>query len=222
MKRRGKVIERVKDVTNTSPIAEGTDGMSPADFLEELFKEKMSTEIAKKRGTPTKFKNEFYRQAYYLARLGARDSDIADFFAVHLDTVEDWKATNPDFREAWLEGHMLFGMKIGETLGQRCLGYNFNEMEISQHIDRQGNIQTLKRVVTKHIPPDVNAIIFYLKNRFRESWSDTNRTEIEAHVQVDISKKLEASIKLLTPEEQALVKSIAIKNIALDHGISGN
>jgi hypothetical protein len=145
---------------------------------------------------------------------------MAAFFGVQGITVDKWKERNPDFREAYTEGHWMFGMKVGETLGQRALGYDYTEVEFSQHVDRQGNIRNLKKTTHKHMAPDTVAIIFYLKNRFRESWADVNKMEVESRLAIDITKKLD--MVSLTDAERQMIKSIAIKNISPIHGVSDN
>jgi len=216
-------IPKEKDIIDRFPLVKGSDGIDNPDFLDKLKKgvfDKEDLPYPERGGPRIKFKNDFTRQVYYLARMGARICDIAEFFNVSHICVDKWKQQNVDFREAYLEGHWLFGMKVGETLGQRALGYSYTEIEKSQHVDRQGEIRDLVKTTTKHMPPDVTAIIFYLKNRFRDSWMDVHRAEIDARIDVDISKKLD--MEVLTDDEKAMIKSIAIKNISSVHGVSDN
>jgi hypothetical protein len=217
------MLKRTKDVTNPFPLAENQDDLNNPAFLAKVENGyfKQPNLIHPVHGGPSfKFKNDFMRQVYYLARLGARLDDIAEFFGVNPRTVDLWKAKNADFNEAWHEGHWVFGMKVGETLGQKALGYNYTETEYSQHVDREGNIRDLKKVTHKHMPPSDVAIIFYLKNRHRDLWMDVNRTEIDTRMQVDIVKKLDMTS--LNEDERKMIKSIAIKNISTTHGIANN
>lgn len=213
-----------KDVTNRVPLAEGSGDMHRPSFLDKLksgfFEGREDLPHPKRGGAHILFKNDFMRQVYYLARLGARDSDIAEFFGVSNRTIDLWKSTNHEYKEAWQEGHWMFGMKVGETLGQRALGYDYTEVEHSQHVDRQGNIRDLVKTSHKHMAPDTVAIIFYLKNRFRDTWADVNKTEIDARMNVDITKRLE--MVNLTEEERKMIKSIAIKSISPIHGVTNN
>jgi hypothetical protein len=220
-----KLSRKPKDITNARPLVDETEGLDNPRFMEDLEEGKFlkpDTKFKNRFGQPVKWRNDFMRQVYYLARLGARDVDIAEFFGVNDATVDEWKRENADFREAWTEGHWMFGMKVGETLGNRALGYDYKETEYSQHVDRNGEIHDLVKVTHKHMAPDTVAIIFFLKNRFRDSWADVNRTEVEARVQVDVAKKLQDNLEHLTPEERSLVKSIAVKNISTIQGVSNN
>lgn len=212
-----------RNITNPQPLVDKGNNMDNPSFLKKLESGVFDHEIERepgKGGPPLKFRNDFMRQVYYLARLGARDVDIAAFFGVQVITVDKWKQFNKDFHEAYSEGHWMFGMKVGETLGHRALGYDYVEVEHSQHVDRQGNIRNLKKVTHKHMAPDTVAIIFYLKNRFRDSWADVNKTEIDTRLNIDITKKLDMTT--LTEEERTMIKSIAIKNISTLHGVTNN
>jgi hypothetical protein len=176
--------------------------------------------LVKRGNFELKFRNDFMRQVYYLAKLGARDVDIAQFFGITISTLDSWKVKNLDFIEALKEGKWMFGFRVSETLGNRALGYDYEEVEYSQHVDRFGDIRDLKKVTQKHMAPDVTAIIFFLKNRHRDLWADVNKTEVDARYQVELSKKLDLTV--LSEEERKMVKSIAIKNISTIHGVSGN
>jgi hypothetical protein len=165
-----------------------------------------------------KFRNDFSRQVYYLTRLGARMSDVAEFFGVMPATVHAWGESNEDFQRAVREGSTMFGMKVAETLGQRALGYDYTETETAEHMDRNGHIRTLTKVTHKHMPPDVTAIIFYLKNRHRDQWADVNRVEVDTHMTVDVVERMDLTV--LTAAEREMVKSIAIKSISAEHGIT--
>jgi hypothetical protein len=167
-----------------------------------------------------KFRNDFMRQVYYLAKLGARDCDIAEFFGVDASTVDDWKVRNQDFLEAMQEGKWLFGFRVSETLGNRALGYDYEEVEYSQHVDRFGIVRDLVKTTKKHMAPDVTAIIFFLKNRHRELWADVNKTEVDAKYQVEFAKTL--NLKVFTEDELKMMKGIVVKSISLEHGVSGN
>lgn len=175
----------------------------------------------KKAGRIGYYKDDFLRQVYQLAKLGARDQDIADFFNVNVTTIDYWKKNKPDFMQAMKEGKTIFDIEIVETLGRRALGYEYTETEISQHVDKFGNIRDLKKVSHKKMAPDVTAIIFWLKNRQRQFWADVNKTEISATVNLNETQTLNIESKL-TETEKELIRSIAIKKISALHGVSHN
>ena len=54
--------------------------------------------MAKTIGRPSKYKEEYCEQAEKLARLGATDKEMADFFGVTEQTLNNWK-TDKDGNE---------------------------------------------------------------------------------------------------------------------------
>jgi transposase len=57
-----------------------------------------------KMKTATKWKDEFYHQAYRLAREGMTDEKIARHFRVNIITLDKWKVTRPALKKAMDEG----------------------------------------------------------------------------------------------------------------------
>ena len=214
-------MERTRNFVNNKPLVdEDSDDLDYKKFKEHEesgdFNEK-DIASTKTGFIVKKFKNDFCRQVYYLAKFGARDVDIADFFNVHIDTVIRWKEENLDFKESWKEGKFIIGMKIVDTLVQRALGYDYQETQVDQRLNRHGDIVTTKSLINKHMPPDVGAICFYLKNRFKEDWND--RIDVNNTYNVnDESKKVD--ITLYNDEERKILKGILVKSIAQQNGVS--
>jgi hypothetical protein len=214
-KKKAKEPHRPEAVTNREPLVQGAPADHPhfvaalkggAFEAEDLVNGRM------------KFKNDFSRQVYYLMRLGARQQDVAEFFGVSTSTVAIWAERNEDFKQAAREGAIMFGMKVAETLGQRALGYDYTETEMAEHLDKYGRVHKLMKVTNRHMPPDVTAIIFYLKNRHRDAWADVNRVEVDASVEITQTLNMER----LTEAEREMVRSIAIKNVSTLHGVTNN
>jgi len=208
-----------REVVNTTPLsAETKDQHCPA-FLEDVKEGKF-----KKDDKSTidgefvgKFRNDFMRQVYYLARLGANDDHIAEFFGIHPRTVDSWRSNNPDFMEAYLQGKWMFGLKIVEALGNRALGYEYVETEEGTALNKKGEVVTVSKKITKHMPADVTAGMFILKNRFRDMWSDTTKHEIETK-SISIIQNLD--LTELSIEEQRLLKNVVIRNVKQIQGVS--
>ena len=55
-------------------------------------------------GRPTNYKKEYDEQAYKLCLLGATDKEMADFFNVKEQTINNWKKNHPSFFESIKRG----------------------------------------------------------------------------------------------------------------------
>lgn len=137
-------------------------------------KKKVAKSAAKKRvtkktaGQPTRYKKEYCEQAYKLCLLlAATDAELADFFEVKEQTINNWKKAHPEFFESLTAGKEKADANVGQRLYERAMGYSHPEEKI---FNNKGEI--LRAETTKHYPPDTAAAIFWLKNRQRDRWRD--------------------------------------------------
>jgi len=66
---------------------------------------------------------------------------------------------------------------VEQALLRRALGFQQQEIHSEDLVDRKtGEVleSAKRRIVTKEIPPDVRALLFWLKNRKPERWKDRN------------------------------------------------
>ena len=67
-------------------------------------------------------------------------------------------------------------IEVENALLKRALGYEYIEERVESGKD--GNKKFIKTVqVTKHVPPDTTALIFWLKNRRPKNWRDKQQLE---------------------------------------------
>ena len=125
-------------------------------------------------GAPTKYREEYAEQAYKLCLLGAKDKDLAGFFGISEQTLNNWKAAHPKFMESLKEGKDYADANVAKSLYRRAKGYEHEAVKIvadaktgSEHIVHY----------TERYPPDTTACIFWLKNRQREHWRDKQQHE---------------------------------------------
>jgi hypothetical protein len=130
-------------------------------------KGKKSAEKKNERGRPTKYKKEYSVQVEKLCKLGATDKEIADFFEVTEQTINNWKTDHSDFFESIKKGKLLADAEVAEKLFQRATGYSHPDVHISSY---EGSITVTD--ITKHYPPDPTSGIFWLKNRQPAKWRD--------------------------------------------------
>ena len=148
--------------------------------------------MANKDGRPTKYKDEYSGKAYKLCLLGATDAELADFFEVNEDTINEWKKVHPEFSESLKKGKKIADAEIASKLYHRAKGYEHPELVTATF---QGVI-TDTMIVTKHYPPDTTAAIFWLKNRQKDKWRD--KQEI---VSENVNTNTNYNIQNMTLEE---------------------
>jgi len=130
----------------------------------------MSEEVPAPLGRPTIYNGEETdKQAEKLCRLGATDADLADFFEVKEQTINNWKLANPSFFESVKRTKQELDDTVVRSLFHRARGYSHREDKI---FCQNGETTTVETV--KHYPPETAACIFWLKNRQKADWRDKN------------------------------------------------
>lgn len=125
-----------------------------------------------------KYCPEFAEQAYKLCRLGATDWDIAEFFEVNTTTIWRWQARYPEFHEALKRAKDAADDRVERSLYSRATGYTFDSVKV-MNVDGE----VVKVPIIEHVPPEVTACIFWLKNRRPAEWRDkTDHDHNHSHV----------------------------------------
>lgn len=119
-----------------------------------------------------KWKDEYTRIAEGAAKLGATEREIAEMFGVSEVTLNAWKRDKPEFLAALKLGKEGPDDRVERSLYNRAVGYSFESVKVFQF---QGAI--VEAPVVEHVPPDVTAGIFWLKNRRPELWRDVKAIE---------------------------------------------
>ena len=125
-------------------------------------------------------------QVEELCRSGSTDKDLALFFKVSINTIDNWKKRHPDFFLALLKGKQEADANVAEALYRNAIGCDYYEnqpVKLKQKIfDDTGKvIRTEEHVqvvpLKKHSKPDTTAQIFHLKNRRPNLWRDANQVD---------------------------------------------
>jgi hypothetical protein len=131
-------------------------------------------EVARARvGRPPSYKPEYVKMAKHVAKLGATDADLAKIFGVSDATVDNWKTQHPDFLGSLKAGKAEADDRVVQCLYQRAVGYSFNSEKI--FCNKDGEVTRVP--IVEHVPPDVTACIFWLKNRDLAHWRDAWQLE---------------------------------------------
>lgn len=143
-------------------------------------------------------------RAYELCLIGLRDADLAVAFGVSIYSIDKWKQVHPAFKDALKRGKNEADAKVAEALFHKAVGYSHKAVDIRVI---EGDI--VKVPYTKTYPPDTTACIFWLKNRQREYWADTKRSELSGKVNVEHTMRKQIDLSDFSSEELALANKLA-------------
>ena len=129
------------------------------------------------RGINSKYQPDYARQARVAcAEGGFSDVKLAKLFNVCKATITNWKKENPDFLASVKEGKEIFDTEnVEKSLLKRALGYRFNETV--KELDPITTKMVTTKVTRKDVAGDVKAQTFWLRNRNRERWPDTQKLD---------------------------------------------
>ena len=113
--------------------------------------------------------------------MGATDAEIARFFDVSVPTLSSWAAIHEDFGAALQKGGAVADERVERSLYHRAIGYSYDSEKIIYDPQR-GEVIWVPIVV--HVPPDVKAQIFWLKNRDPKNWRDRRGVEMDGRMTV--------------------------------------
>ena len=140
-------------------------------------------------GRPTKYKTEYCKHAAKLCKLGATDADLAEFFEVNEDTINEWKKVHPSFSESLKEAKEHFDdSKVEASLARRAQGF----MRVKEVFNPEG----VKELIQEEVPPDTTACIFWLKNRRSAKWKDKQELEHSGEL------KLAPALEIIDPKKK--------------------
>jgi hypothetical protein len=118
-------------------------------------------------GGPNDCKSDYGDLARKFCLLGATDEDLARLFDVTVDTINDWIATVPAFAAGVRSGRAEADATAADRFFARVIGYSHPAVKIFQ-----SGGKALVVPYTEHYPPDVQAGMFWLRNRWRQNWRD--------------------------------------------------
>jgi hypothetical protein len=129
------------------------------------------------------------------ARDGLTDDQIAANIGVSRGTLYAWYNRFADILNAVKKGKEPVDVQVENALLKRALGYDYEEITTETEEFANGNTRTHVRRVTKHVPGDTTAQIFWLKNRKPKQW----REKAESTVNID-TEDLSPLVELLKDE----------------------
>lgn len=120
-----------------------------------------------------------------MCRLGAVDYDVCKLLEIDNDTFRQWQWKHPEFAHAIKVGKKDADDRVERALYNRAVGYSFASEKIMTVAQGQG-VSAVERVaIVEHVPPDVSAQQFWLKNRRRDDWRDKLETEHSGTLKIE-------------------------------------
>ena len=112
------------------------------------------------------------------ARDGLTNDQIAHNIGISGRSFAEWISRFPSISSALKKGKAPVDIEVENALLKRALGYDYEEtikeIEPTGKTDENGKpiFKQHVKTVTKHMPPDTTAQIFWLKNRRPGRWRD--------------------------------------------------
>lgn len=118
------------------------------------------------------------------ARDGLTDEQIAKKMGVSRSTLNEWKKKHPDISDTLKKGKEVVDVEVENSLLKRALGCTVTEVTRERGVNPEtGKVElVITKAVTKEIPPDTTAQIFWLKNRRPDLWRDKQNVELSGEV----------------------------------------
>lgn len=105
-------------------------------------------------------------------RDGLDMAQIARNVGIKRQTLYDWCTKYKEIADALKKGNEICHFEVENALYRSAVGYDVTETEQTETIYPDGTKVTNKRARKRHIPPNLGAICFILKNRMPEKWRD--------------------------------------------------
>ena len=113
-------------------------------------------------------------------RDGLTDEQIASNIGIHRNTFREWRQRFPELESVMKQSKAVVDQQVENALFKRALGYTW--VEETRKPDDEGNLVVVQ-TVTRHVPPDTTAQIFWLKNRKPQDWRDKRDVEVSGIAQ---------------------------------------
>ena len=146
--------------------------------------------VSKGPGQPSKF-DDFMKLGILegLYREGFTDKQVGKLIGVTEATINNWKKQHPDFFVSLKDWKAEADHKVVQALYLSALGFTTKHKKavvVSDGAQNGGHVE----YVTEHhrTPPNATSIIFWLKNRQPDKWSDKK----DVHIKVDLANEISA------------------------------
>lgn len=114
-----------------------------------------------------------------LAREGLTNEQISVKMGIHRDTLNEWCKQFPAISDALKRGKAPVDDEVENALLKRAKGgYELKEKRIEKWKDADGVEREHTVIITREVPADTTAQIFWLKNRRPDLWRDRHENDV--------------------------------------------
>ena len=132
-----------------------------------------------KVGAKPKYDESFPAKVLELAEKGLTNKEIAKKLEISITSFYEYKKRISEFSDALKKGKEPIDDEVENALLKRAMGYDYDEQVTEERISEDGTKHpSVVRNLKKHIPGDVTAQIFWLKNRMPKEWRDARNIEL--------------------------------------------
>lgn len=133
-------------------------------------------------------------------RDGLSDKQVAKNLGIAYSTFRKYRDEHSALSAALKKGKEIVDFEVENALYKRAVGYDYEEVKtLIEEVDGKKKKKVEK--TTKHVPADVSAGIFWLRNRKGHAWS--NKEDLEKlKLQVEIDK-MKAEIEEISDDGNA-------------------
>ena len=121
-----------------------------------------------------RYRREIAEITAILIRHGITVENIIRLLGVTPQQFARWQNRHSDLARALQQSSTAD--QAESALLKRAVGFQINESTAEEIIDKKSGeiLEVLKRkTITKEVPPDVRALLFYLQNRHPERWNNS-------------------------------------------------
>jgi hypothetical protein len=202
----------------TKPAKESSESNVPLRIVNDDVVVPQVTPMEFKRGPKGKYDETTAWRIGELAQLGLTSEQIAMAIGVNVETLKRWMEKYPEVRDHIDYGRWVHDHSVQKSLLQKARGFTVPEVKHVEGTDSIGRPYSYTTTTNKYYPPDMTAVIFWLKNRHRDEWRDVY-TKNDTTINVDMRKTL--NLNTLSKEEVEMLEGVAMKQIAEMNGTTG-
>lgn len=121
------------------------------------------------------------------ARNGLSEEQIAHNMGIASSTLREWKKKYPAISATIKKSKEVADLEVENAMYKAAMGYTAEETTEELKWDPKKNDWVLKvtKRVKKHVPPNVTAQIFWLKNRKPDEWREKRFVEDKIEFESD-------------------------------------